>query len=131
MRDNVDIVRGVYEAFARGDLAGLLEVLDREVEWFEATGFPTVGGRHVGPAAVAEVLGRVVAEWDDLTVTADAFFHASDRVVVLGETRGRHRATSKEFRSPFAHEWHLRDCRIVLWRAYIDTALAQAAARAD
>ena len=99
--------------------------------WSEATGFPTVGGTHVGPSAVVAVLGRVAAEWDGLTVTPDEYFSAGDRVVVLGETQGRHRATGKPFRSPFAHEWRLRGGRIISWRAHIDTALAQVAARAD
>ena len=131
MSDNVEILKGAYAAFARGDLPAFLALLDPEVAWSEASGFPSVGGTHVGPAAVVAVLGRVAAEWDGLTVTPDEFFSAGDRVVVLGETQGRHRATGRPFRSPFAHEWRLRGGRIVAWRAHIDTALAQAAARAD
>jgi len=131
MPNHVEIVKGVYVAFARGDLAGVLAAFDPQIVWTEASGFPSVGGTHVGPPAVATVLGRVVGEWDGLTVTPDEYFSAADKVVVLGETQGRHRATGKHFGSRFAHEWRLRDGHVTEWRGHVDTALAQAAAKAD
>jgi uncharacterized protein len=127
-----EAVRIVYELFAKGDLPGVVAKFDPEIVWFEASGFPGVGGRHVGPDAVQAVLIQVASEWEDLTVTPREFVGDGDRVVVLGETAGKYRATGRSFQSPFAHAWRLRDGRVVEWRAYIDTALAQeAAAPAD
>lgn len=40
---NVDIVRGAYEAFGRGDVHAVLGVLDPNVSWTEADGFPYAG----------------------------------------------------------------------------------------
>ena len=36
---NVDIIRGMYDAFARGDIPAVLEVLDPDIEWREAENF--------------------------------------------------------------------------------------------
>jgi uncharacterized protein len=36
MADNVALVRGVYEAFAKGDVQTVVGVLDGKVEWYEA-----------------------------------------------------------------------------------------------
>ena len=122
------IVRNNYELFAKGDLPAVLAKLDPNVSWNEATGFPGVGGRHVGVAAVKAVLIQVSTELEGLTVTPEEFLGEGDRIVVLGETSGKHRATGRSFKSPFAHAWRLRDGRVVEWRAYIDTALAREAA---
>jgi ketosteroid isomerase-like protein len=54
---------------------------------------------------------------------------AADRVVVLGESSGRHKSTGNEFRSPFAHALVVRDGRIAEWQAFIDTALARDTAK--
>ena len=59
MSENVNTVRRIYEAFARGDAAVLLAALDDKVEWHEAehiTYWP--GGAFIGPQAVLE---RVIA----------------------------------------------------------------------
>ena len=70
MADNVTTVRGVYEAFAKGNVSVLLGVLDDKVEWHEAehiTYWP--GGPYVGPQAVlAGVLARIPQDFDGLTI---------------------------------------------------------------
>ena len=54
-RQNVDVVRKGYEAFGRGDIDGLLEQLDPDVEWRTPgpEDLPTAGQRR-GHAAVQE-----------------------------------------------------------------------------
>ena len=128
-QDNVGVVRGMYEAFARGDLPAVLAGLDPEVRWIEAAGFPGIGGVHIGPAAVAQVLTVLAAEWDGFKIVPQEYLGNGDRVVVLGESSGRHKSTGKEFRSPFAHALVVRDGRIAEWQAFIDTALARDAAK--
>jgi len=55
MPDNVKVVRGAYEAFAKGDVAGVLGVLDGKVEWSEAEHMMYwPGGPFVGPQAALE-----------------------------------------------------------------------------
>lgn len=61
---NGDIVRGLYEAFGRGDVPAVLGVLDENIEWTEAEGFP-YGGTFHGPQAVLEnVFMKLGTEWE-------------------------------------------------------------------
>ena len=39
MADNATIIRGLYEAFARGDIAAVLGALHEQAEWNEAEHF--------------------------------------------------------------------------------------------
>ena len=125
--DNATIISQLYESFARGDVAAVLERLDPTVEWFEAEGYPAVGGRHVGHAGVVEALSQVAADWDQLTLIPERFVAEGNCVIVLGLVSGSYRASRKSFRSRFAHEWLLRDGLIMLWRAHLDTALVREA----
>ena len=50
---NGEIISGLYDAFASGDIPGVLGKLDNGIEWIEAEGFP-YGGTYRGPQAVLE-----------------------------------------------------------------------------
>jgi hypothetical protein len=53
MADNATISRGIYEAFARGDIAAVLGALHEQAEWNEAEHFTLwPGGPVIGPQAV-------------------------------------------------------------------------------
>ena len=52
--ENVDGVRGVYDAFAKGDVPAVLGFLAPDIEWTEAEGFP-YGGTYNGPDACSRV----------------------------------------------------------------------------
>jgi ketosteroid isomerase-like protein len=41
-------IKAVYDAFARKDILGVLEVLSADIAWTEAEGFP-YGGTYHGP----------------------------------------------------------------------------------
>jgi ketosteroid isomerase-like protein len=54
---SVEVVKGVYGAFERGDVAAVLAAMADDIEWYEAEGMP-YGDLHHGPDAVAQkVLG--------------------------------------------------------------------------
>ena len=124
---NLNLVRGLYESFAKGDLAGVLAQFDPTIVWLEAAGFPSVGGRHDGHQGVQAALTRVAEDWEDLKVIPREYVGDGDIVVVLGETSGTFRKTGRSFKSPFAHTLRLRNGKVIEWQAYIDTALATAA----
>ena len=50
---NVEIVRGAYDAFARGDVPAVVGTMDPDIEWIEssAEGLPATG-TFKGPEAV-------------------------------------------------------------------------------
>lgn len=129
--DNVAIVRLLYQNFECGNVPAVLSQLHPAIEWFEAEGYPKVGGRHAGHAGVLEALAGVAADWEQLTLTPEEFVSGGDCVIVLGDVSGTHRSSGKSFHSRFAHEWRLHDSLVTLWRAYLDTALVQTATRGD
>ena len=126
---NSEIIRGLYTAFANGDVPGVLGALDKDIQWTEAEGFP-YGGTYVGPDAVlANVFAKLGSEWNGFSAVPHSFVAEGDTVVALGEYGGTYAATGRRFSAPFAHVWTLGDGKIVRFQQYTDTALAQAAVR--
>jgi hypothetical protein len=127
VRTNLEIVRGIYDAFGRGDIPAVLAVLAPDIEWTEAKGFPT-GGTYLGPEAVVEsVFKRLGKEWRGFKAIPDEFLAADDAVAVLGTYSGTHKATGKSFQAPFAHVWWIRNGRVIRFRQYTDTLLVNEA----
>jgi ketosteroid isomerase-like protein len=123
MNDNVAMVRGAYEAFARGDVAAVLAVLDENIEWHEAehiTYWP--GGPFVGPQAVLDgVLARIPQDFDGFTVDVGRVVGCGDTVLVEARYRATTRATGKPLDAQVAHVWDFRDGKVVHWQQYSDT----------
>ncbi len=86
MSANVDLIRAIYDAFAAGDVPGILGRMDPAVEWHEAENFPYADNRpYVGPEAVAQgVFLRCATEWDGFGVQVDEIVDGGDTVVALG-----------------------------------------------
>jgi len=125
VNENTEIVRSVYAAFAKGDIAAVLAVLSPEVRWTEAEGGP-YGGLSVGPEAVLQnVFMKLGGEWDGYAAVPGEFVAEGDTVVALGEYSGTYKATGKSFRAPFAHVWKFRAGKAVSFRQHTDTAVHQ------
>jgi ketosteroid isomerase-like protein len=120
---NVEATRRAYEAFARGDLDGVVADMDAEIEWHQAQGLPH-GGLYRGVAAVrAHVFDPLAAEWwEEFTADPDELLDAGDDVVVIGRYRGRAKGTGKELDVPYVHVWSFRDGRAWRFRQFLDTA---------
>jgi ketosteroid isomerase-like protein len=68
---SVEVVKGVYEAFERGDVAAVLAAMADDIEWYEAEGMP-YGDLHHGPDAVAQnVLGPLAEDIPDFAATPE------------------------------------------------------------
>ncbi|MBI1852020.1 MAG: nuclear transport factor 2 family protein [Planctomycetes bacterium] len=127
MADNLETIRGAYEAFARGDVAAALAVLAPDASWTEAEGFP-YAGTYVGPDAILKgVFMRLGTEWEGYAAVPHEFVAQRDTVVSLGTYSGKFKATGKKFSAPFAHVWTFRNGKVVRFRQYTDTAVVQRA----
>ena len=123
MSSNLDVVRGVYEAFAVGNIPGVLGILAPSVQWTEAAGGP-YGGVSIGPNAVLEnVFMRIGGEWDGFSAVPSEFVEQGSIVVALGEYSGTYKATGKSFRAPFAHVWKFAQGKAISFHQYTDTAV--------
>ena len=125
--NNLDSVRSVYDAFAKGDIPSVLGFLSPDIEWTEAEGFP-YGGTYTGPDAVlAGVFTRLGTEWEGFAAAPEEFVDGGDTVVVLGQYGGKYKATGKSLRADFAHVWKVREGKAVSFKQYVDTLLVQRA----
>ena len=121
--DNLQRVRGAYEAIARGDVEQFLGVLDEQVRWSEAEHFPYWPGEaFVGPQAVLEgVLARIGQDFDDFRIDVERMHDAGDTVVVEARYRATSKATGRPLDAQVAHVWELQDGKTVRWQQYTDT----------
>jgi ketosteroid isomerase-like protein len=124
---NAEILRGGYDAFARGDFPGVLAVLDPDIEFSVPEGAPEeYSGNHRGHDGVAGgVLGKIFTVWSSFVVKTDRFLEVGDRVVVLGRYEVIPRGGYTRSAIPFAHIWEMRDGRGVRFRGHSDTALVR------
>lgn len=124
---HVELARSGYEAFARGDVAAVVGLMDSSIVWYEAEALP-YGGVYHGPDAVLENVFQAIArDWEPFAAAPREYIAAGSHVVVLGEYRGTHRASGRSFEAPFAHVFRFEDGRIVEFRQFTDTALWLAA----
>lgn len=125
------LVKGLYDAFARGDAAAVLGAFDPGIEWREAEGFLYADGNpYRGPQAVAEgVLQRLGSDVEHFTVSPERFVEAGDTVLVEGRYRGRMKATGRAVDAQFAHVWQVRNGKVVRFQQYTDTRQWADAAR--
>jgi ketosteroid isomerase-like protein len=121
--DNVDIVKRSYDAFARGDMDGVLRDVHPEIEWQQAQGLPH-GGVYHGVAEVRRAIFDPLDEewWDEFSATPDEFLDAGPEVVVLGRYRGVAKGTGRELDVPFVHVWTVQKGRATRFRQFLDTA---------
>ena len=120
-------IKAVYDAFAKGDIPSVLGVLSADIDWTEAEGFPYAGTYH-GPKAVLEgVFMRLGTEWQGFAAVPHEFIDGGDTIVALGKYSGVYKATNKSFSADFAHVWKLREGKAVRFVQYVDTLLVQRA----
>ena len=117
------IVRRFYQALARGDVPAVMSLLDENIAWTEAEGFPYYSGTWHGPQAVLENLLKPLArDWQDFSAKAHEFIAQGDRIVSLGTYSGRFKKTGRSLSAPFAHVWTVRDGKLTRFDMHTDTA---------
>jgi ketosteroid isomerase-like protein len=118
---NVEFVKGVYGAFGRGDVPGVLGAFAEDIEWFEAEGMP-YGGLHRGPEAVAQnVFGPITEDVEGFAVTPEELIGSGATVAAVVRYTGTGKATGKALDVPVVHLWDIRDGKLARFRQFIDT----------
>ena len=124
LTSNLEVIKGVYNAFAAGDFPAFLNAMDPKIEWNEAENFPYADGNpYIGPDAVVQgVMGRIGADWEYWTIT-DQVYHVTQKAMVIVTARynAKHKITGKVIRAQFMHMWTLENGRIIRYQQYADT----------
>ena len=106
MKTNLEIIKKWYETLDP-------EIVDPDVDWKLADGFPADGHYRGRKAVFEEWLPKLLAQFDNWKATPEQLLDAGDAIVGLGYYSGRSKATSREFKVPFAHVWFMQNGRIV------------------
>jgi ketosteroid isomerase-like protein len=118
---SVEVIRGTYEAFGRGDVTAVLGAMADDIEWQEAEGMPYGGVYHGGEAVAQNVFGPISQDIPDFAVTPEEFIASGDAVAVVARYTGTGKATGKKLDLPVVHVWQVRDGKIAQFRQFIDT----------
>lgn len=128
---NVEIVQGMYDAFASGDVPAVLTKMSPDIVWNEAESNALADGNpYIGPDAVVEgVFARLGQEWETFTLTDQNLYAVGeDMVLVTGRYQGKHAATGKMIDAQHVHIWWFEDGMATRFQQYVDTKqLAEAA----
>ena len=115
-RSEADFVRDAYGAFARGEVAAVLAMLDDDVEWNVPDVLPH-GGHARGRDAVGAFFGRLAELWSDFGLDVDIVTGADGRGIGIGRAHGRLRGADSG--DGFTHVFTLRDNRVVRFDEYV------------
>ena len=122
-RQDVALIRNLYEAFAKGDVPAVLAAMSPDIVWNEAENYPYADGNpYRGPEAIlAGVFARIGSEWDGFAAVPEEYIDGGDTIVVLGRYRGTYRASGRSMDAQMVHVWRLADGRITRFDQRVDT----------
>jgi ketosteroid isomerase-like protein len=118
---NVGVVRGFNDALAQGDMGGMLDFLDPQLEWRAPESVPW-GGTFHGHDGFREFVGKLLDQPAEFRREMLEYLDAGERVVVLLRQMGQRKGSDTEYDVPEVHIWTIRDGKIVDFEGFFDTA---------
>ena len=121
MGTNKELIEGAYASFAKGDVPAALGVMDDDIHWTEADGFP-LAGTYVGPQAVLEgVFMRLGEIGDDFAVMPEHFVADDDTFIALGSYGWKNKASGEPAVVKMVHVWTMNGGKAVAFQQHVDT----------
>lgn len=127
--DNIKTIQTVYEAFGRGDVQAILDVVADDVDWAAdgASDVPPWYGVRRSKADVAAFFQDIADSQDVEEFTLLSIAGNDTDVFALNRYRARIKATGKSVEMHLHHYFTLRDGKITYYRGSEDTAVTIAA----
>jgi ketosteroid isomerase-like protein len=117
-RENVEVVRRLFDAVEAEDWEAALGAFDAEVEWS-----PTEGTYH-GPEGVMNSLAEWVEPWEEHHIEAEEFTEAGARVLAVIHLTGRGAGSGMEIDQRFFQIYEVHGEKIVRMDEFVTRAEA-------
>ena len=128
MGSDVEIVRAVFDAFARRDVASVETLISEDMEFHAVTAeVAGRGGPYRGHAGMELYFADVDEIWEEINLTPLDFEEVGDAILVTGRVWAR--GSDRVIDSSTGWVFEVRDGRIARARAFESATEAAAAVR--
>jgi ketosteroid isomerase-like protein len=114
-RENVEIVRGIYDGWLRGDPG--FDQFDPEITMFESETLPGAVSA-VGIAAVRHYMESFAKYWAEIRFEPQEYIDAGDHVVVVARLLGRGKSSGVAVERTWAYVWTVRGSKALRMDGY-------------
>ena len=131
--ENTRLAQSAYEAFGRGDMEALAEVMTDDIEWVTpgAPNDDSNAGTFNGKEAVMGWFDGLASTIDFTTFEPREFIAQNDKVVSLVYSEATVRETGLAVVTHEAHVFTFRDGKLARFQIYLGTAPTATAHRAE
>jgi ketosteroid isomerase-like protein len=112
-KENVEVVRRFYRAWAQAEFPGPAELMDPEIEYVNPAGAVEPGTRR-GRAAFSAAVENWFEGWEVWDMEPEQYTPVRDQVVVVVRYRARGRGSGVEVEGRESALWTLREGKV--WR---------------
>ena len=124
-KQNVEVVRRLWQGYADDGLDGVMELIDENVSWRAMEGAPDDVGETQGLEAMRRYLEDWLETFEDITtVPTDLLDLGDDRVLAVLRVKGRARLSGIETELSYAVVYTVRNGKVVQGRECADRAAA-------
>ncbi len=125
---NIALIKAVYQAFSRGEIAFIMDSLAPNVEWsFEGpSSIPYTGSWHKREE-VMQFFAAIGTKEKDHQLSIAEYYGDGDTVFTMGRYAATSVATGKRFDASIAHFFRIEDGKITRFVDFGDTAAMSAA----
>jgi hypothetical protein len=130
MIDNVELVRSLYDAFKRGDLATIFGACEPNIEWTSNVSPDLIpwGGNRRGIQEAKQFFAEVSVHVDFEMFEPRRFFWGDTSVTVLGWTAARFKPSGGRFEGEWLHLFDISpEGRLIMFKEFYDTSALVAA----
>src|SRR5688572_477546 len=120
---NVEIVRRMYDAYARAEFELGLSFMHPEIEFSQPVDEPG-GGTYHGHDGVVQAFASWTAPWDDYRIDVEELQDFGEHVLARTSHHGRGKGSGAEVDQCIFQVWTLRDAKVVRARMYYEEAEA-------
>ena len=121
MASGAEVVQEAYDAFGRGDIPAVLELVADDVKWDVAEVLPQ-GGSWSGRDGATEFFQQLGEKYEDISIDVTDMIDGGDQVVGVGVGSGKRRG-GDDIEYGFTHVFTVGDGKVTRFREYADRAV--------